>query len=78
MIPTELAETLESNPEILGGTICFKGTRVPVESLLDYMADGISLDRFLRGFPTVDRKQALAESICEVASHPGLKPGAAR
>ncbi len=60
MIPSELAETLASNPEILGGTVCFRGTRVPVETLFDYLADGISLDRFLRGFPTVQHQQALA------------------
>ena len=60
MIPPELAATLASNPEILGGTVCFQGTRVPVETLLDYLQDGISLDRFLRGYPTVGREQALA------------------
>ncbi|MFI5385757.1 MAG: DUF433 domain-containing protein [Fimbriimonadales bacterium] len=60
MIPSELAGTLESNPDILGGTVCFRGTRVPMETLLDYMEDGISLDRFLHGYPTVAREQALA------------------
>ena len=60
MIPTELAEVLCINPEILGGAVCFRGTRVPVEILFDYLADGISLDRFLHGYPTVEREQALA------------------
>lgn len=60
MVPRGLEGVLSSDPEILGGKVCFKGTRVPVETLFDYMAEGISLDRFLHGFPTVSRDQALA------------------
>lgn len=58
-IPSELGDVLMSNPEILGGTVCFKGTRVPVEVFLDYMSTGYSLDRFLHGFKSVQRDQAL-------------------
>ena len=60
MVPPELAEVLSINPEILGGAVCFRETRVPVEILFDYLADGIPIDRFLYGFPTVEREQALA------------------
>ncbi len=49
-----------SDPEILGGTPVFWGTRVPVSSLFDYLEGGESLDEFLRQFPSVTRKQAVA------------------
>lgn len=49
---------ITQNPEILGGTPVFAGTRVPVEILIDYIKAGESLDRFLEGFPTVSREQA--------------------
>lgn len=48
------------DPDILGGTPCFAGTRVPVRALLDYIEGGESLDDFLEQFPTVSRKQAVA------------------
>jgi uncharacterized protein (DUF433 family) len=49
-----------SDPEILGGTPVFAGTRVPVRSLFDYLEGGESLDEFLRQFPSVRREQAVA------------------
>jgi uncharacterized protein (DUF433 family) len=49
-----------SDPEILGGTACFSGTRVPVESLIDYLEAGDSLDEFLDNFPSVSREAAIA------------------
>jgi uncharacterized protein (DUF433 family) len=49
-----------SDPEILGGTPVFKGTRVPVRILFEYLADGLSLDYFLETFPSVKREQAAA------------------
>ena len=49
-----------SDPEILGGTACFRGTRVPVESLIDYLEAGDSLDEFLDNFPSVSREAATA------------------
>lgn len=49
-----------SDPEILGGTPVFSGTRVPVQTLLDYLEAGQSLSEFLDDFPTVTREQAIA------------------
>ena len=49
-----------SNPAILGGRGVFAGTRVPVDTLFDYLADGLSLDYFLESFPSVSREQAVA------------------
>ena len=46
---------VQVDPEILGGTPVFRGTRVPVKNLLDYLAAGDTLDRFLDDFPTVKR-----------------------
>lgn len=48
------------DPEIMGGTPCFAGTRVPVQTLLDYLEAGDSVDEFLEGFPTVKREQVIA------------------
>jgi uncharacterized protein (DUF433 family) len=44
----------------MGGTPCFTGTRVPVQTLLDYLQAGDSIDDFLEGFPTVKREQVIA------------------
>jgi uncharacterized protein (DUF433 family) len=49
-----------SHPDILGGTPVFRGTRMPVKTLFDYLADGLSLDYFLETFPSVGREQAAA------------------
>jgi uncharacterized protein (DUF433 family) len=49
-----------SDPEILGGTLVFKGTRVPVQSLFDHLKAGDSIGVFLDGFPSVKRAQVLA------------------
>ncbi len=51
---------VHSDPEILGGTPVFVGTRVEVQSLFDYLEGGETLDEFLRQFPSVKREQALA------------------
>ncbi|CBE68640.1 MAG: DUF433 domain-containing protein [Candidatus Methylomirabilis oxygeniifera] len=51
---------VHSDPEILGGTPVFVGTRVPVKALLDYLEGGHRLDDFLDDFPTVTREQAVA------------------
>jgi uncharacterized protein (DUF433 family) len=48
------------NVEVLGGTACFSGTRVPVQTLLDYLEAGDSIDEFLEGFPSVSRSQVIA------------------
>lgn len=49
-----------SSPEILGGTTVFVGTRVPVQTLIDYLESGETINDFLEGFPTVTREQVLA------------------
>jgi uncharacterized protein (DUF433 family) len=46
------------DPEILGGTPVFSGTRVPVKTLFDYLEDNYSLDEFIECFPTVSREMA--------------------
>ena len=47
------------NPEVLSGTPCFRGTRVPFKNLIDYLESGHSLGEFLRQFPTVTREMAV-------------------
>ncbi len=56
----ERHQVYHSDPEILGGTPVFQGTRVPVQNLLDYLVAGRPLDDFLEGFPSVSREQAVA------------------
>jgi uncharacterized protein (DUF433 family) len=51
---------IERSQEILGGTPVFRGTRVPIQSLLDHLEAGERLEDFLRDFPTVTREQAVA------------------
>jgi len=51
---------VHSDPDILGGTPVFVGTRVPVQTLFDYLEGGETLDEFLRQFPSVKRDQAVA------------------
>lgn len=48
------------DPDVLSGELVFAGTRVPVQTLIDYLKAGETLDRFLERFPTVDREQAEA------------------
>jgi uncharacterized protein (DUF433 family) len=52
-------QVIHSDPEILGGTPVFAGTRVPVQNLIDYLSAGDTLEDFLRSFPTVTREQAV-------------------
>jgi uncharacterized protein (DUF433 family) len=47
------------DPEILGGTPVFRGTRVPVDALLKNLEVGVSMDEFLENFPSVSREQAI-------------------
>jgi uncharacterized protein (DUF433 family) len=54
------SRVVHSDPNILGGTLVFVGTRVPVKTLLDYLEAGEELDEFLDHFPSVSRKQAIA------------------
>lgn len=64
---------VHSDPEILGGTPVFVGTRVPLKNFIDYLAAGDSLDEFLDDFPTVSREQAV--TALEVARGQGVFPG---
>jgi uncharacterized protein (DUF433 family) len=50
---------ITSTPDILGGTPVFRGTRVPVQTLIEYLAGGQTIDDFLEGFPTVTREQVI-------------------
>jgi uncharacterized protein (DUF433 family) len=56
----ERARVIHSDPQILSGTPVFVGTRVPAQSLFDYLEGGDTLDEFLRQFPSVTRAQAIA------------------
>ena len=53
------AKVFGTDPEIMGGTPVFTGTRVPVQNLVDYLEGGESIDEFLAGFPTVRREQVI-------------------
>jgi uncharacterized protein (DUF433 family) len=57
---TATSSVIHTDPDILGGTPVFVGTRVPVLTLLDYREAGDPLDEFLEGFPSVTREQAVA------------------
>ncbi|CAN5637759.1 hypothetical protein BH23BAC4_BH23BAC4_07090 [soil metagenome] len=54
------SQILSRDPEVMSGTLVFAGTRVPVEILIQHLAAGDPLDRFLDNFPTVSREQAVA------------------
>ena len=58
---------ITKNPDILGGTPVFRGTRVPIQTLFDYLEGGETLEDFLEGFPTVSR--GLAVAALEEAKH---------
>ena len=49
---------VRSDPAVMGGTLVFRASRVPAQTLLDYLDDGYSLDEFLEMFPSVDREDA--------------------
>lgn len=55
-----LESVVRSDPEVLGGTPVFAGTRVPLRNLVNYLAAGDPLERFLDHFPSVTREQAVA------------------
>lgn len=50
---------VRSDPAVMGGTVVFRGSRVPAQSLLDYVDDGYSVDEFLEMFPSVAREDAI-------------------
>ena len=61
----DIKQILSKDPEVLGGTLVFSGTRVPIDSLFDHLEAGVSLDVFLEDFPSVSRDQAVA--LLEIA-----------
>lgn len=54
------SHAIVKNPEVLGGTPVFRGTRVPMQTLIEYLEAGHSIEDFLEGFPTVSRQQVIA------------------
>jgi uncharacterized protein (DUF433 family) len=54
-----MTSPIQSDPAVLGGTLVFRGTRVPAQSLLDYLSDGFTIDEFLEFFPSVQREDAV-------------------
>ena len=54
-----MQDAITRDPEVMHGTPVFRGTRVPVKTLFDYLKNGDSLDDFLEGFPTVSRTLAV-------------------
>jgi uncharacterized protein (DUF433 family) len=54
-----MSSVFESNPRILDGEVVFKGTRVPLQNLIDYLESGYSIDEFVDHFPTVKKSQAI-------------------
>jgi uncharacterized protein (DUF433 family) len=67
-----LKSFIHCEPEILGGTPVFVGTRVPVQSLFDHLEAGDSIDDFLKGFPSVKRKHVIA--VLEASRRQILQP----
>jgi uncharacterized protein (DUF433 family) len=70
-LPTPL---ITSSPERLGGTPVFAGTRVPVQTLIEYLEAGHPLDQFLEEFPAVSRAHAVA--VLELAKRALITPAA--
>ena len=60
MTMEDLKSIVHSDPEIMGGTPVFVGTRVPLQNLIDALEGGESVEDFLEGFPSVKRSQAIA------------------
>ena len=54
-----IQQAVSSNPDVLGGTLCFAGTRVPVRNLFDYLEGGNSIDTFLDSFSWISKDQVL-------------------
>jgi uncharacterized protein (DUF433 family) len=59
MKAADLKGVVHSDPEIMGGTPVFVGTRVPLQNLIDYLEGGESIEDFLDGFPAVKRAQVI-------------------
>ena len=68
----DLTQVVHSDPDVLGGTPVFVGTRVPVQSLFDHLEAGDAIGDFLEGFPSVKREQVIA--VLEESRHRLLSP----
>ncbi len=55
-----MSSVVKIDPEIMSGALCFAGTRVPIQNLIDYLEGGDSIDDFRDGFPSVSRQQIIA------------------
>lgn len=62
-----MAKIINIDPELMGGTPVFMGTRVPVEFLLSYLVEGGTVEEFLNSYPSVCREQAI--SFLNAAGH---------
>jgi len=62
-----MSNVIEIDPEKMSGTPVFRGTRVPIQNLFDYLEGGDSVERFLDHFPTVSRSQAI--EVLELSRH---------
>lgn len=62
-----MSDAIVKDPATLGGAAVFRGTRVPIQTMFDYLEGGETLEEFLAGFPTVSRQQAL--KVLEEAKH---------
>lgn len=60
LVPMKAKSVVVVDPEIMSGTPCFAGPRVPARTLIDHLEAGDSLEVFLKDFPTVTREQAIA------------------
>lgn len=60
LLPIMDTSVVSVDPDVLGGTPVFRGTRVPVQTLIEYLEGGENIDQFLDGFPSVSREQVVA------------------
>ncbi len=72
----EREQVIRRDPEVMGGTPVFAGTRVPLQALIDYLKAGETLEEFLDGFPSVSRAQA--EALLQIALDSALAQSDAR
>jgi uncharacterized protein (DUF433 family) len=67
-LPVVKKKIVSSDPEVMGGTPCFTGTRVPFQTLMDYLEAGDPIGEFLENFPSVKRRQVIS-FLHEAAEH---------
>ena len=72
MKTSDLSHIVSADPDVLGGTPVFAGTRVPIQSLFDHLEAGDAIGDFLEGFPSVKREQVIA--VLEESRHHLLSP----